>query len=366
MKRTHFRLMITAVAVAALSQPALADTALNQYFTFSAFGTLGVVRSSTDQADYVRELQVKGATKSPSVMVDSNLGLQLTAKANDWLSATVQTLTAERDTDQFSTRFEWAYVKLVPMDNLNLRLGKVVLPNFLVSDSRRIGYANTALRPSNEVYGLDLLTNGITGGDLSYAWHVGGGVLTASAAYGTTKAVGFDVKNTRNLNLVWDGDWYTLRLGQTKAEPQVGELLGLNVKEVYTFNGAGFTVDRSNVVLQGEYVQRRSSAAATLIAANAWYLQAGYRMGPWLPYASYGERKAAKSSIVAPQNTLALGARWDAMKSTALKFQIERIDPKGTGGASFATRGASGGGLSTAPNLSGKVTTLSVAVDFVY
>ncbi|WAC70844.1 porin [Roseateles sp. SL47] len=367
MKRMTLRPLIAAAAVAALAQPALAETAIGQYLTFSAFGTLGAVRSSTDVADYVRERQAKGATKTPSLLVDSNLGLQLTAKANDWLSATVQSLTAERDSDELTTRFDWAYVKVTPVENLSARAGKLLVSNFLVSDSRRIGYANTALRPSNEVYGLDLLNNSMTGGDLSYAWHVGGGTLTAGASYGKSTLGVFDVKKIRNLNVVWDGDWYTLRVGQTKADPQVQAVLGPGVHEVYTFNGYGFTVDRSNVLLQGEYVQRRSSAAATLIAANAWYLQAGYRMGKWVPYASYGERKAAKSSVVNPQNTLALGARWDAFKSAALKFQLERIDTKGTGGASFVTSGGSGGSaLSSAPNIAKNVTTLSVAVDFVY
>jgi hypothetical protein len=359
MKHMTLRMIATAAAAAALTQPAAAATALGEYLSFSAFGTLGVVQTNSDEAQYVRELQVKGATKSASALVDSNLGLQLTAKANDWLSATVQTLTAGRNRDHLTTRFDWAYVKVTPLQDLNLRLGKVALPNFLVSDSRRIGYANTALRPANEVYGLDLLTGGLEGADASYAFRLGGGTLTSSVLYGKSSINDtLDVNKTRGFNVTWDGDWYTLRLGQIKAKPDLTPIFGYQLNETYTFNGVGFTVDRSQVVLQGEYVKRRSSASPERISADAWYLQAGYRMGQWLPYASLAERKAAKSSIVNPQKTVAIGARWDALPSAAVKFQLERVNPKKTLGASFVDPV---NGI-----VSKSVTTLGVAIDFVY
>jgi len=354
--------LLSAAAIAALGQSAMAATAIGDHLTFSAFGTLGVVQTNSDEAQYVREQQVKGATKSASLLTDSNLGLQVTAKANDWLSATVQTLTAQRNTDHLTTRFDWAYIKVTPAENLNIRLGKVALPNFLVSDSRRIGYANTALRPANEVYGLDLLTGGLKGVDASYALKLGSGTLTSSVLYGKSAAdtptYSLKVNKTRNVNLVWDGDWYTVRLGQSKARPDLSSIFGAGVSDTYTFNGFGFTVDRSQVVLQGEYVQRRSSGFDTFIAADAWYLQAGYRMGKWLPYASFAERKAAKSSIVAPQKTVALGARWDALSSAALKFQLEHVGTTNTAGASFASPI---NGVVSKP-----VTTMSVSMDFVY
>ncbi|MCE4556572.1 porin [Roseateles cellulosilyticus] len=365
MTRSHLKLLSVA-AVAALAQPVTAETAIGEHFTFSAFGTLGAVQTNSDEAQYIREQQVKGASKSASLLVDSNLGLQLTAKANDWLSATVQTLTAQRFTDNFTTRFEWAYVKVTPVENLNVRLGKVALPNFLVSDSRRIGYANTALRPSNEVYSLDLLNGGLKGADASYAVKLGGGTLTTSVLYGKSSvdgpALSLKSSNTRSFNLVWDGDWYTLRLGQTTAGLDLAPLFGPGVRDTYTFNGFGFTVDRSQVVLQGEYVQRRSSDFPALIGADAWYLQAGYRMGKWLPYASFAQVKAkadgVSRSIVNPQKTVALGARWDVLSFADLKFQLERVDTQKTIGASF-TPPANG-------FISKPVATFSVAMDFVY
>lgn len=365
------RLLSVAATAMTLAQPAIAGTPLGDHLTFSAFGTLGVVKTNSDDGQYVREEQVKGATKSASALVDSNLGLQLTANINDWLSATVQTLTAQRYTDQLTTRLDWAYVKVTPVENLNIRAGKIVLPNFLVSDSRRIGYANTALRPANEVYGLDVLNGGLKGVDASYAIRLGGGTLTPSVLYGKTAydsaALHLPMNKTRNFNLVWDGDWYTLRLGQTKAAADLTSVAGPGVTDTYTFNGFGFTVDQSNVVIQGEYVQRRSAIANNFIAADGWYVQGGYRMGKWLPYASFAERKKEKASVVDPQKTIALGARWEALSSAALKFQLENVDTKGTQGASFITPViAVVNNFPVRGVMNKRVTMLSVAMDFVY
>jgi hypothetical protein len=372
------RLALAAATLAA--SPAFAAMQLGEHFTFSGFGTLGYVQTNSDEGEYRREIQPRGADKTGTLLVDSNLGLQLTGNATDWLSGTVQTLTAMRATDELTTRIEWAFVKVKPLDGLSVRAGKFSLPNFLVSDSRRVGYANNWLRPSNEVYHLDLLDGGLKGADVSWRLPVLGNSLVVTGLYGessftdvSTGGTKRDVKNTRGLNLVWDGDWYTLRLGQIKAEPQLSDVLTPFVPsgsklsdETYTFNGFGFTVDRADVVLQGEYVQRRSSLFNAFIGADAWYLMGGYRMGAFLPYLMVSELKPDTDSFVPPQKTTALGMRWDAFSSAAVKFQLERVDTKGTNGVSFVTP--------TVPSPFGPmplpvtkpVTTFSVAVDFVF
>ncbi|MDH0864395.1 porin [Mitsuaria sp. GD03876] len=361
------------VALAAAAMNSHAVTPIGDYLTFSGFGTLGYVRADTDQGQYRREFQQKGADKSGSLLVDSNLGLQLTATANDWLSATVQTLTAERDDDKLSTRFEWAFVKVAPVEGLSVRVGQMNVPNFLVSASRRIGYANTTLRPANEVYGLDLLSGGLRGADVSYRLPVGDNKFTATVLGGRSKAGPTDVDSLRGVNGVWDGNWYTLRLGYVEAKPDLpGELqallpAGQSLSDAkYQFSGFGFTVDRNDVVMQGEFVKRRYKLFNTLIAADAWYLMAGYRMGAFLPYAQVAQVRPAKDAVTAPQRTLSAGVRWDAFSSAALKFQVERVDTRGTAGASFITAPV----LTAIGPLPGPitrpVTTVSASIDFAF
>src|ERR1700689_891403 len=93
------------VAVAALmvsgAVPAYAD-GLGDYFSYSGFGTLGAVRSSTDEAQFGYNRQLGGAAEGLDFETHSDLGLQLTGKANDWLSATVQGLAEKSNADQIS------------------------------------------------------------------------------------------------------------------------------------------------------------------------------------------------------------------------------------------------------------------------
>ena len=101
----------------------------------------------------------------------------------------------------------------------------------------------------------------------------------------------------------------------------------------------------------------RSGSNAALIDADGWYAMGGYRVGTWLPYASYSSTKpnvTAKVHAAGPQDTTAIGARWDVLKAVDVKFQLERIDTKGTRGISFTAVVAR------------PVTAASVTVDFVF
>lgn len=363
-----FNILATAAALALVQSAAHAATQLTENLTFSGFGTLGYVAADTDEGEFRRESQPDGAGKKGSPKVDSNLGLQLNYKATDWLSATVQSLTMQRATKDMSTRFEWAYLKATPIEGLSVRAGRMSLPNFLVSDSRRVGYANTWLRPANEVYGLDLLNGGLEGLDVSYRVPLGGNGLTISALGGTSSvdssSTSVKVNSVRGVNAVWDGDGYSVRVGQIEGKPDLSAVLPDISGEVYKFTGIGANVDSHNVVLQAEYVQRRSAEFGAQIDANGWYMLGGYRFGSFLPYVLFSKAGPANNSAATKQKTTAIGLRWDAFSSAALKFQFERVDTDGTSGYSFATPGTTpvGGGTP----ITKPVNVFSVALDFVF
>jgi len=338
---------ITTATLLALSQsPALAAIELTDRIAFSGFGTLGYTRSDDDSAKYRREFQPRGAGESGSLAVDSNLGLQISGNANEWLSATVQTLSVQRSSEAVSTRIEWAFVKAAPIDGLSLRAGKMALQNFMVSDSRRIGYANTALRPANEVYGMDILNGGLQGADVSYRLPLAGQSLTLTGQAGES-SVSYPsrpkskVKDVRGFNAVLEGDWYSLRLGRTEGKPTVDPallaMLGHSRSdELYSFTGLGLSIDRSNIIVQAEKVRRRARLIGPLLDANAWYVMAGYRLGAFTPFATHANAKPVNSGAL-PQQTNTLGVRWDVMKNAALKLQFERIDTKDSAGMSLVT-----------------------------
>jgi len=348
----------TALATALITCGAMSGTANAQWlpeFAFSGFGTVGVVRTNTDQAQFGRDRQsYGGADTNATANVDSNLGLQATATVNKWLSGTVQLLTIKRTTeDHLTTEAEWGFVKVVPMQGLSVRGGRLAVPMFLVSDSRNIGYANNWLRAPNEVYGLVSFRR-LQGFDVSYQMPIGSTTLTMTALtgtsvtkYGTTH---FNMKDVRGANLQLETDWATFRVGKVEAKYDTV------AAPAYSFTGVGVSVDHNNIVAQAEYVQKRAPTV-TFAEADGWYAMGGYRYAAFLPYVSHASTKpktVQPSNTSGTQKTTAVGLRWDAFKSAALKFQLEHIDTAGTKGVSFSGP------------VSSPVTAASASVDFVF
>lgn len=366
------------VAVAALLVsgvvPAYADD-LGDYFSYSGFGTLGAVRSSTDEAQFGYNRQLGGATKSLDFETDSDLGLQLTAKANDWLSATIQGLAAKISADQISTQLEWAFLKVQPLDGLSIRGGRMAMPTFIVSDSINVGYATTWLRAPNEVYGLAMLPL-LNGGDITYRKSLGPVAVSVTALGGesTLRALGtnYEARDVRGANLQVETEWVTFRAGKV----QTSEVEVSGTSQLYSFTGFGATVDHNNIVAQAEFVQRRAGYYYNIVSANGWYLMGGYRFGKFTPYAIYSSTDPQYNPDSAPvqlavplisniQKTVAAGLRWDAFSSVDFKFQVERINTDGTPGISFSNPDLSGALRFDVP-VTHPVTVLSANVDFVF
>ncbi len=365
-----------ALALTGLAASAQAQDGLWDKLSFSGFGTAAVNVANESWGMYVHEQEAKGATRDPSALVDSNLGLKASADIAPWLSATLQTLTAQQNTPHLVTRLDWGYLKATPTDQLTLRVGKLNIPNFMISDSRRIGYANIALHPANEVYGLDYMNGGLVGAEGNYRFKIGGGDLTTTALFGQTSYHDVDINTVKfhrawGLNAVWDGGWYQLRAGHVETSHAdfgaFGQFLQTLLppgeqmsQEVYRFTGIGLSAERDNFIVQAEGVERRSQLFQPLIGAKAWYVLGGYRIDTWVPYVEMARRLPASglSTTTAPQHTEALGVRWDVLAKADVKLQLEHVTTDGTPGASFITYGKTPG---TAP-----VKTLSVAVDFIF
>lgn len=363
------------VALGALPPVAGAATPIGDHFTIGGFGTLGGVVTNSDEGQYGRDRQTGGADKTPALDVDSNLGVQLDGKATDWLSGTVQVLSAKREDLGFKARIEWAYARVKPLDDLSIRGGRMATPAFLVSDSRNIGYANNWVRPPNEVYALNVFHN-FDGGDITYRRAFGAVAVSVTGLAGKTqfRLLGVDATgdDLRGLNLQIDVDWVTLRAGRIKTKVMVP---AFNTEtDRYSFTGYGFTVDHDDIFVQAERVQRRSSGRGAVVDSNGWYAMGGYRFGPVLPYLIVSRTAptvaASPFHLTGTQHTTALGFRWDAFKSADLKFQIDRIDTSGTAGASFTTPlvplPTPGPGPGPRAAVTRIVTAFSLALDFTF
>lgn len=400
MKQPKLALTVLAV-LGALAAQAHADDSLP--ITISGFGTGALTMTDTNDGLFNRVNQVGGAGKSARTGVDSNLGLQMTAKLSDNLSLTAQGLVRKNGpSDQFSGEMAWAFAKYKATDEISFRVGRIGLPVYMISDVRNVGYANIMMRAPNEVY-RQVTADNIDGGDILYQHSFGDTTVTGQLAVGRTRfhaSSNYDVefKPAVSAQVVLENGPFTYRLGHAKAKVNVYDNANLNtllaalnkygltsvVAELPlhdidgTFTSAGISMDYNNIVLQGEYAKRKTETRA-IQDTSSYYLMAGYRMGKFLPYVMHGDVKqdsirsfaslpttgplagltaAANGAIQAGlQSTTAIGVRWDFYKSAAFKFQIDHI----------STRDGTGYFVNAKPALAGKsVNVYAAGIDFVF
>lgn len=355
---------VAAMTLALGAPAAMAATQIGEHVAVSGFGTIGAMVTDNDGAQYRSDLrQSRGADKSADFGIDSRLGLQANVKFNDTFSAVGQLLTSRRQSDR--PVVEWLYGQANLPAGFSLQLGRMVLPTFMVSDSRSVGYAAHWLRAPQEVYAL-YPASAFDGGQLQYKATLGPVNLTAQLAAGKTKsdisllgtAVTIDFEKLRSANLLLETGNWLLRLGQTQA-PGV-KISGFGLPPLDDkFTGVGVQYDNGTLLVMGEYTMRRQSAPAPF-DSNSWYLSSGWRFGVWMPYATVSRLtpKGSRSGLVPADKVSAIGLRWDAMRNVAIKAQYQKIDA--AAGASY---------VNVSPAFAAErptVNALSVAVDFVF
>jgi predicted porin len=375
--------LLTMAALAVLTHltPAAAQEKNNDYpmFTINGYGTLGIVHSDEDEADFVSNLfapEGAGYTREWSPEVDSRLGLQLTAQLNQQLTGILQLVTEQRYDNTYKPVVEWANLKYDLTPNLSVRVGRMKQSLFLTSEYRKVGYALPWVRPPEEVYRMIPVTN-FDGIDFSYRTHFGDFTNTLRGTYGSkdSRAMdGSDVEARESFSLTNTLEWgaTTLSIGYGQYRLTIE---GLNpFFDVYRqFGSEGEAIaDRYDVddkrfeimVLGGRYDpgdwfimgELAYSNSETFIGdSRGWYVSGGYRFGAVTPYltlarvwveqstsdpglstnglpppvaAAVGGLNTGLNGIlgsVAQQKSITLGARWDIADNMALKAQYERL-----------------------------------------
>jgi hypothetical protein len=385
-------------------------------FSFRGFGTLGVVHSTEDQADFTSSVYKHhgaGHSHEWSPDVDSLLAGQITAQLTPRLSGVVQAIAEQRYDNTYTPTIEWANLRYELTPDFSLRAGRIVLPVFMVSDSRKVGYANPWVRPPIEVYSLAPLSTN-DGIDLSHRLHAGDVTSTLQASYGASE-VKFpaSVGGTAKARHAW-GVSYTLESGAATARIryQQGRVSvdsfqplfdgfrqfgaeGIAIADRYepadkrlSFVGLGAMYDPGAWFLMGEWgaINTRS----VLGKRNAWYASGGYRLGRVTPYLTYAEARTTSEtsdagltvsayppflagaatalnaglntalvSSASKHTTFSIGARWDVAQSAALKLQVDRVR-LGEGSAGMLHNPQPG----FQPG--GTFSVLSLALDFVF
>jgi hypothetical protein len=373
---------------------------LEDIFSVRGYATLGVVHSDEKQADFTANVLTQpegaGASSDFSFDVDSKFGVQLDINITPRLSGVVQLISESNDNNSwdgepnkaYQPSLEWANLSYRVTDNLTVRAGRIVLPFLMISEYRKVGYANHWLRAPVEVYG-QLPFSASDGADISYRSKLGGAINTARVHYGvqSLRTIFKSQVETTGINDTLELGALSLRAAYMDLRFQApgdgfaplingfagiaGSLpggIGLNAatqalrlentydpsrRQQIKLTDLGATYDPGQWFATAELLQQRS--AGFLGKTNSGYISGGVRWNRFTPYATLAavhtkQRNetgiplaglppqlrglgGAINGIVlglanrdSSQQTFSLGLRWDLAAKFALKAQYDHID----------------------------------------
>ena len=382
-------------------------------WTFGGFGTLGVVHSSEDAADFsanVLNPGDAGHTRHLSAGVDSRLGMQLGLNLDSSWSAVLQLVSERALRGGYAPKVEWANIQYKVTSDLSVRVGRIALPLFLTGDYRKAGYALPWVRPPVELYGAIPLSNS-DGIDASYRWRAGDANNVTQAFIGRTDlslspTARAQARALSGLSNTTTAGALTVRASVMSTQLSVDiarELFdglrafgpqGTALATRYDVNAVraevaaiGFNYDPGAWFAMGEI--GRMNARSYLGDKTAAYLSAGYRFGDVTPYLAYSASRANTPTTTAGldlaalppplaaagaqlnaglnqllasiprQRSVTAGVRWDLCPNHALKLQYDRVTPE---------QGSNGTFINVQPGFrSGRpIAVLSAALDFVF
>jgi hypothetical protein len=367
------RRAVRATVCAALLGWAGAAAADDITTTISGYGTLGGTFTQGDSlvAFHHDPTEFTGATNQFDLGLDSRLGLQALVDFGSGFSVTAQELVRQRGSDEFSLGTEWLYAQYAPNSDWKIRLGRVVLAAFLLSDSRNVGYAAPWFRAPNELYGTQQIQS-LDGGQVVWTHTLGPIELGLQGSFGTATtsnlvkgtAESFPVKNLYNVSASVQWQSLLVRVAQTSLNIPTELPLGPTVYpfELHdNFTSVGAQYDDGKAIVMAEWARRSDNEAPVLgIPVNQtkqWYTAGGWRFGKLTPLVMYGNYKtfASLANTPASYGTWSTSLRYDVVRNIALKAQYSR--PQAANGTYWVT---------PQRDSTQRVNVMSLGADFVF
>lgn len=410
---TRFAALLAAAL--SLSTPTWSQQAGDQApaLTLRAFGTLGLARSSSEHAQFARDLsQPYGVSDQWSGKIDSVLGVQANYRLHDKVEAVAQAVSRYGAEDNFKPELSWAFLKYEPDARLSVRGGRIGTDFFMGADSRLIGYSYLPVRPSPDFF-FTLMLSYFDGMDVQVAKPMGEGVARAKLYVGHAREkipVLNDILDFDGSPLVGgfvdyqQGAWmWRANYGQLRSSselPGMGTLLSalnqysaalhlpsaqaaaddLAMKDKFIhYYSLGMLYDEGPLQIQA-MVNRIHKDFASAKSTESGMFLLGYRIGAVTPFAGYSWTNAQDKSVdtglgrvIGPnavddgilrfieashvqQNTVTLGLRWDFQRNMALKIQADMV--RGAPSSVFPYRGVDAA-------FDGHTSVLSIALDFI-
>jgi hypothetical protein len=401
----RFRISTIALAVAA----ALPSLAAAVDFSYSGFSTAAYAQSDTDDAQVGYTGQPNGIDSDGTFAIDSKLGVQVTAKFNDMLSATVQGVAYADLTGDWEPHVDWAYVRFQPVSSVSLRAGYLRTPTFMYSDSVFVGYANIWVRPPMEVYNMSPVYQ-MRGVDATWRGNVGPFSVSVNPYYGDSEvdldSGSIDVPHWAGIAASAEKGSFMTRIGYSRVElgsttaaleplvdglravptmfcancAYVADRLDMDGTVVNTMD-LGVQYDDGTNFVATEYAKSDSDDNYLVPTKIGAYLTYGRHVGSWMPYATYAisrrETPTTSPIITIPalaagvdatmaggymdQDAYSVGVRYEVpsfsvLKAALIKLQFDHIDAKdGRGMLNNVTAG-----------FDGNVNVVSASFDFIF
>jgi len=375
----------------------------SHHLSLRGFGTLGLARSSSDNAEFIRDLSQTHGIKGGkwSGRIDSIFGLQANLLATPEWEFVGQAVSRLHYDKSRNPELMLALAKWEPNEGATLRFGRLGADFMMRADSRLVGYSFLPVRPSGDFFG-PLFFSHLDGADVVLGTPVGAGILRGKVFLGKTheKAAGtpgiWDTSGSPIHGWVLDytvGNWqlranaaqirYANEIKKFDIDTQLRTAGAIAAADsmiakdkAARFLSFGVVYEDGPLQVQG-MVNRIRQESKVFEDSHAAYLLAGYRLNHWTPYAgvsywkSKAETYAAGSGIAAldaaysaymsgsraDQQTYTLGARWDVWTNMAFKFQYDAVRGKPASKFPFATSNA---------QWNGRTDVLSMTMDFVF
>lgn len=351
-------------------------------WTLNGFGTLGAAYHDEADTRFRRSVDQRGGARAGHLELrnDSLLGVQVNGVLGAHWSVMAQAVTRQDVDRTWTPQLTWAFVKHVPNDWSEYRLGRMAVDIYLEGDSRHVGYAYTTVRPYADVYGR-LTFDSFDGADATFLRELGPGQLRFKLFGGRTRGdvylndaiYSLDLGRTFGATLDWVGPALSVKLSwgsvvttrDRQNDPLRAGLLAFapslpnpaqalaRAAEITNSNrisylGLGVGWERGPLSLQ---VVGTDMSMTVYPGFEGWGLgaTAAYRFGPWKPFLTYSRSiidPVARALEVpaghpfAPywhlasdytrhdQHTAGIGVRYDVAPNAALKLQLDRVDAK--------------------------------------
>jgi len=299
------------------------ETNLAERFRVSGFGTLGLTKGGNDYLGFRSGLDQEGVFDGDwSFLAESSLGLQVDFNSAEECGGTIQLLAKDTVADDLEESVSWAFLRYRFHPDWTLRVGRIGIDQYMLSDYRNVGFAYLWSRPPVEFY-TPLSFRSLDGMSLDWSTPLGSGMLTTKLQAGNSSntfstfgnQVELNLKPVIVFNLHWEADRWQARVSVSRLtlEPEDGYFPGsvpiaenlqspflapfwpqaasyadgfrVEDPDLYYYS-TGFAYDSApwRVQFEASYGESDTDFYPALMSG---YLSVGYQIGPVTPFVMY-------------------------------------------------------------------------------